>query len=264
MNARRERRTSSAVCLGVRLAGRSGCDWCREPGVRVRWPSIGRIVDVSDRDVDGSAPDEGSDRSPDLFDGAVARRRPAAAALDSDSCLVDRHPRHTPPRQIGRGTPGAPRSEIGDEVARAHGFSDGVDIDTVHHGRARTGTDSAHETRDGVSSSSEATWTSSTLTLTSTTSSPVISSTCCLTLRWMLRPRSAIDTPYSTTMSRSIAVWVSPTSTPTPCAMFGPDAPGILSLFAPNVRVLLLPMACTPLTSRQDLPAIFCTTDCAT
>ena len=51
-----------------------------------------------------------------------------------------------------------------------------------------------------------------------------IRSTACLTLRWMLRPRSAMLTPYSTTMSRSIAAWLSPTSTPTPWATLGPLA----------------------------------------
>src|SRR4051794_25922938 len=46
--------------------------------------------------------------------------------------------------------------------------------------------------------------------------------------------------------------------------MFGPDEPGIRSRIAPKVRVPLVPMEWTPLTSRQDIPAIFCTTDCAT
>ena len=35
-----------------------------------------------------------------------------------------------------------------------------------------------------------------------------------------------MDTPYSTTMSRSMAAWVSPTSTPTPWATFGAGAAG--------------------------------------
>src|SRR3954471_21996863 len=105
MNARRARRTSSAVFIGARLAGWSGCEGRREPGFRVRWPSTGRIVDVADRDVDGSTPDEWTDRSPDLLDDCLDRRGPAAADLDSDSCLIDRHPRQTPPWQIGGGAP---------------------------------------------------------------------------------------------------------------------------------------------------------------
>src|SRR5580692_8818201 len=99
---------------------------------------------------------------------------------------------------------------------------------------------------------------------TSTTRRPVIRSTACLTLRWMLRPRSAMGTPYSTTMSRSIAASVSPTSTPTPWEKLGPALPGMRSRMEPKARVPPVPIACTPAISRHALPAIFCTTPSAT
>ena len=73
-----------------------------------------------------------------------------------------------------------------------------------------------------------------------------------------------MPTPYSTTMSRSIAASASPTSTPTPWPKLGPELPGMRSRMAPNARLPLVPMACTPETSRHALPAIFCTTPSAT
>src|ERR1700735_2883641 len=99
---------------------------------------------------------------------------------------------------------------------------------------------------------------------TSTTRRPVIRFTGCLTVRRMLRPSSATPTPYSTTMSRSIAASDSPTSTPTPWPKLGPALPGMRSRIMPNARLPLVPMACTPATSRHALPAIFCTTPSAT
>src|SRR5680860_2411 len=86
-------------------------------------------------------------------------------------------------------------------------------------------------------------------------------STDCLTLFWMLRPRSAIDTPYSITMSRSIAASDSPVSTLTPCAtVFVLDDPGMRCLIEPYARAEPAPIACTPLTSRAASPATFVTT----
>ena len=51
----------------------------------------------------------------------------------------------------------------------------------VIHGRRGV----SHDTRDGASSPLSGVWTSSTMTLTSTTSRPVIRSMACFTLRWM-------------------------------------------------------------------------------
>src|SRR5579862_7904488 len=73
-----------------------------------------------------------------------------------------------------------------------------------------------------------------------------------------------MPTPYSTTMSKSIAASVSPTSTPTPWAMLGPELPGMRSRRTPNARAEPVPIECTPDTSRQALPAIFWTTPSAT
>jgi hypothetical protein len=49
-------------------------------------------------------------------------------------------------------------------------------------------------------------------TLSSTTSRPIIRSSATMTLRRIARARSVMATPYSTTMSRSIAAWRSPSS----------------------------------------------------
>src|SRR5918997_115742 len=105
---------------------------------------------------------------------------------------------------------------------------------------------------------------SSTVTLTSVTSRPVMRSTREETLSRTALATSTIGTPYSTTTSRSMAAWRSPTSTLTPCVTprLGPD-PGSLSRIAPSARAAPVPMECTPAISRVAMPAIFETTESA-
>src|SRR5215203_1082183 len=105
---------------------------------------------------------------------------------------------------------------------------------------------------------------SSTVTFTSVTSRPVIRSTREDTLSRTALATSTMGTPYSTTTSRSMAAWRSPTSTPTPCVTprAGPD-PGSLSRMAPSARAAPEPMAWMPAISRVAMPAIFETTESA-
>jgi hypothetical protein len=81
-----------------------------------------------------------------------------------------------------------------------------------------------------------------------------------MTLRRIAWARSGIETPYSTTTSRSTAGCFSPTSTATPCATLGPDEPGMRSRIEPNARAAPPPSLYTPDTSRVAIPAIFWTT----
>ena len=71
--------------------------------------------------------------------------------------------------------------------------------------------------------------------------------------------RSAMETPYSATMSRSTAAWRSPTSTATPWLRLVRE-PGIRSRRAPTARDAPPPRSWTPLISRVAMPAIFETT----
>src|SRR6202044_1022611 len=212
--------------------------------------------------VDPAWPHQPGDSGPDLTGHLRDRDPPPAAHGDQHVVGGYPHPGYLASGQVGHhAAPGA-RGKVVDGRAAADRRGHGVQVDAVDDRLGLLG----HDTREGESSWSSVPGIqrSSTLMFTSTTSSPVIRSTACLTLRWMLRPRSAMLTPYSTTMSRSIAAWVSPTSTPTPWATLGPLLPGIRSRTAPYARVVETPMACTPLISRQAIPAIFCTTLCAT